>query len=86
MLKTGYLRFDDYGYDRDIWGNIHYGFIGAALGFTQFELLVGAGFAHGRQHAFTLDQFQSNFDDPKDQSAIKMGIDLYNNHYYGKKS
>ena len=33
VLKTGYLRFDDYGYERDICGNIHYGFIGAALGF-----------------------------------------------------
>ena len=29
----------------DIWSNIHYGFIGRYVGFTEFELVNGAGFA-----------------------------------------
>ena len=72
-----YTRFGDYGYDRDIWGNIHYGFIGTALGFTSFELLGAAGVAHAMDNGFQSDLIGSNFDDPKDQSAIQMGIYLY---------
>lgn len=29
----------------DIWSNLHYGFIGRYVGFTEFELVNGAGFA-----------------------------------------
>lgn len=29
----------------DIWSNIHYGFVGRYVGFTEFELVNGAGFA-----------------------------------------
>ncbi|WP_449018615.1 polymorphic toxin type 44 domain-containing protein [Prevotella sp.] len=27
----------------DLWSNIHYGFIGKAVGFTEWELTAGAG-------------------------------------------
>ena len=72
-----YSKFGDYGYDRDIWGNIHYGIIGTALGFTSFELLAGAGAGHARDNGLKLELKGSNFDAPKDQSAIQMGIVLY---------
>lgn len=29
----------------DIWSNIHYGFVGRFVGFTEFELINGAGYA-----------------------------------------
>lgn len=32
-------------YRRDIWGNVHYGYIGKAVGFADFELHGGAGVA-----------------------------------------
>ena len=35
----------DTSYQYDTWSNIHYGYVGAASGFSDFELTSGAGFA-----------------------------------------
>ena len=39
----GSHRIEDYWYYYDVWGNIMFGYLGAAGGFTEFELLNGAG-------------------------------------------
>lgn len=36
-------KYSDHDYYYDIWSNIHYGYIGMAAGFTESELLDGAG-------------------------------------------
>ena len=53
----------------DIWSNIHYGYVGVAVGFTAWELIFGqsAGGIAGR-------------DDPFDPEVVRIGIDLWKTH------
>lgn len=50
-------------YQHDLWGNLHYGYIGKAAGIPEDLLLQGAG---------------GPFDEKKDWVAIKIGINLWN--------
>ncbi|RDU58964.1 hypothetical protein CQA53_11710, partial [Helicobacter didelphidarum] len=59
----------------DIWSNIHYGYIGKAVGFSEIELLSGAGVAQDGCPSIT-----SFCDDPKDSEAIKLGFEIYDNY------
>ena len=36
-------KLGGFNYYHDIWSNIHYGYVGTAAGFTESELLDGAG-------------------------------------------
>ena len=48
----------------DIWSNIHYGFVGRYVGFTEFELINGAGYAqlgdNNRSVGQWLEQYAKN--------------------------
>lgn len=63
-----------------MWANINYGYAGRVAGFSQVELLVGAGFGQaasdwkGGEINYGLD---SLFDDPADQAAVMIGILLF---------
>ena len=68
-------------YFYDVWANINYGYAGRAAGFTRDELLEGAGYG---QAASDLIKYQtrnydstSNYDDPADQAAVRIGMALY---------
>ena len=61
----------------DMVANIHYGFVGSAGGFSSGELLAGAGVAQIAGGTSSLSYWNSNFDDPRDQLAIWIGIMLY---------
>lgn len=74
-------------YNFDIWSNIHYGYVGLAANFPEWELLAGAGIAQKRpgireyvrrriQRIGDADAF-SALDDPHDQEAIKIGFALW---------
>lgn len=74
----------DYTYYYDIWSNIHYGYVGAAAGFSESELLDGAG---AEQVVSTLlggDLPKKNgkglrgWDDESDRVSVRIGIELYN--------
>jgi Bacterial toxin 44 len=52
----------------DIWSNIHYGYVGKAAGFSDWDLQLGAGLN---------DLLKRNLDF-KDANAIKLGIELWN--------
>jgi hypothetical protein len=82
-------------YFRDIWGNIHYGYLGKAAGFFEVELTQGAGKNQLDVHGSRFDGIIDNalaflprpdgfgyapFDDPADQRAIKLGFDLWARH------
>lgn len=78
-MNTTYFR-------SDIWSNIHYGYVGAAAGFTQLELTGGAGLEQigsdifrGSTPVFTpgADNWLANWDDPFDNVAIQLGISLW---------
>ena len=74
-------------YGLDIWANLHYGYLGMDLGFSATVLSSAAGFAQWRAGTVpdgtwdrTLDEmgnFLAALDDPKDQEAIQIGIDLW---------
>ena len=63
------LRYDDVG-------NIHYGYVGSTL-FGDNILLVAAGGAQVVARNSSFDFFFSNFDDPRDQWAIRLGCFLW---------
>lgn len=76
----------------DIWSNIHYGYIGKACGFAEWDLLAGAGVAQLKAGTMPEGYWERRFkklgdadvfaamDDPNDQEAIKVGFELWNNH------
>lgn len=45
----------------DIWSNIHYGFIGKVAGFTEWELLSGAGVAQLRDNKRTAMEWFTHY-------------------------
>lgn len=76
----------------DIWGNIHFGYIGTAIGFAESRLLEGAGVAHAiENNSASFTQIVSalikgdarKFDDPSDQVAIRIGIGLWKRYGAG---
>lgn len=91
-FNRGWQKYgqDDYFYD--IWSNIHYGYVGVAVGFSASELIGGAGLAqaasdasrdvsHGRwptmQNHPENGTWPSSADDVPDHISIQLGIDLY---------
>jgi len=80
----------------EVAANIHYGFVGIAAGFTDIELLGGAGAAQVYDHFIkprmegkepdrdALGTLRTYFDEPEDQAAIKIGIELAY-WYYGRR-
>lgn len=93
--KWAYDPKTNTSYCHDVWSNIHFGYIGAASGFSDWALKSGAGAGqllagnanigfseYWRRRFETLGDADvlSAFDDPKDQEAIKTGIDLWKKH------
>ncbi len=70
-------------YRYDIWGNMHFGFIGRAIGFSEDLLLDAAGFAQAVSDGKTWQDILSHIhslrdlDQPEDQAAIRAGIALF---------
>jgi len=93
----GMWSYDDVSgnsYQYDVWSNVHFGYVGAASGFSDWELKSGAGVGqllagtsdvgifdkeYWRRRFSTLGDADvlAAFDDPKDQAAIQLGIDLW---------
>jgi hypothetical protein len=76
-------------YNRDTWGNIHYGWIGRALRFSEATLINGAGYnqlgVHGNRHPNSWETVKGlfengfgTFDDPRDLAAIRVGFKIWN--------
>lgn len=79
-INTVKLEGDDFKYD--VIANIHYGYIGAAAGFSDIELKAGAGAAQiWREKSIVrlASDLGSFGDDSKDQAAIAAGIWLQKN-------
>jgi RHS repeat-associated protein len=71
---TGYL------YNYDVWSNTHYGYVGRRAGFTATELKAGAGVAQITDHTSDPSYWRTWFDEPYDQAAIQIGIELYDTY------
>lgn len=67
-------------------GNIHYGFVGAAAGFSRTELRIGAGVAQAWDDLRSDDPdasiggWNTWFDAPTDFYAVEFGVQLYENY------
>ena len=64
---------EGFEYGSDLWGNLHYGYLGKAAGFTETELILGAHWQANRDT-------DAWWDDPKDQAAIELGFALWDEH------
>jgi hypothetical protein len=78
----------------DVWLNIHYGYVGKAAGFSDLELLVGAGAAQIISKMKNKDSRADYLravarreimpraygDYVRDQFAIQLGIDIWNSY------
>lgn len=85
-------KFEFYG---DIWSNVHYGYIGLSIGFSEAILKMGAGVAQyaksGVPDTFGKECKESYgawgclpaFDHPTDKASIQIGFDLWNT--YGRR-
>ncbi|WP_414501479.1 polymorphic toxin type 44 domain-containing protein [Zymobacter sp. IVIA_12111.31 C1] len=79
-------KLNDYDYYFDIWSNIHYGYVGYHIGFSEDVLTGGAsaiqlyhdelGQKHTYQYHSENGNFFNRFDDVTDQISIRLGIDL----------
>lgn len=86
LFNKGWHKYAQYEYFYDIWSNIHYGYVGLAIGFTAAELINGAGLAQigddavhlrrGQHHAEN-GPWPASADDVQDHTSIQLGIDMY---------
>lgn len=74
-IKQVILGTNQYNYD--VIANIHYGYIGASIGYPKIALLSGAGVAQIKANTSNISYWNSWFDDPRDQSFIIFGYHLY---------
>ncbi len=58
----------------EVFGNLHYGFMGQLGGFGLSMILAGAGAAQIKANTSDISFVFSNFDDPRDQENIKKGF------------
>lgn len=65
------LRYDDPG-------NINFGYVGAVI-FPEAVLCFGAGMNQIKKHGFKFGDLSKWYDDPRDNTIIKYGYDLYMN-------
>jgi len=79
-LRITQVTLVDQDLRMDIVANIHYGYIGTEAGFSPLELFVGAGIAQQRGVAADLGEWWAFFDEPVDQEAIVLGIELSVNY------
>lgn len=64
--KSYYHKYKEHDYFYDVWSNIHYGYVGLSVGFSETRLLSGAAFE------------QWGGPDPiDDETAIKIGFKLF---------
>ncbi|MEX2188290.1 MAG: polymorphic toxin type 44 domain-containing protein [Pirellulales bacterium] len=76
--RTAGVIFAGAQYRNDMPGNFHYGFVGAAAGFSETVLELGAGQAQLRSNTSKPEYWCTAFDDPEDNAYVKLGIALYN--------
>ncbi|MCG6116700.1 MAG: polymorphic toxin type 44 domain-containing protein [Aquimonas sp.] len=78
-------RYHGHVYFYDVWSNIHYGYVGRACGFSEAELLDGAGLEQiasdlmrgRRPNASQGVQGLRRFDHPEDRVSVEIGLQLW---------
>lgn len=81
-------KYQGYEYYYDIWSNIHYGYVGRYIGFSEDALLDGAGLAQLLDDFRKFDKSPTNrsdingeglrrYDDVADYLSVRLGISLF---------
>lgn len=70
-------------YRWDIWSNIHYGYVGTSIFFSASELIAGAEIANIMANWGKPLLVYGKAEDPYDQAAILLGIELWLKHGAG---
>ena len=71
-----YFKYKDHDYFFDVWSNIHFGYIGRSIGFSESDLMLGS---NAQQFIQDAQNFKFNQGDtPSDIITIQIGFDLYN--------
>lgn len=81
-------KYRGYEYYYDIWSNIHYGYVGRYVGFSEGALLDGAGLAQLLDDFRRFDRSPTNrsningeglrrYDDVTDYLSVRLGISLF---------
>ena len=85
-FNDGWNKYGEFDYFYDIWSNIHYGYVGVALGFSAAEMINGAGLAQALHDKWTGKRLQhhpengswpASADDVPDHISIKVGAELH---------
>ncbi len=69
-----YHKYKDYDYYFDVWSNIHYGYVGLSVGFSEDTLISGSDI---QQFFENLGKGKFGADTPDDRTAIKIGFKLF---------
>lgn len=64
-------KYKGFDYFYDIWSNIHYGYVGMSVGFSEKALLLGSNIQQ------TFNKVAKGADTPDDITTMKMGFELY---------
>lgn len=89
--KSYYHKYRAHDYYYDVWSNIHYGYVGMYCGFTEDQLLDGAGLAQylsdstnylfGKSNHLPRSNMNSTgmrrFDAKADRITVRLGISLF---------
>ncbi|KGA39184.1 membrane protein [Pectobacterium odoriferum] len=72
--KSYYHKYKQYDYFYDVWSNIHYGYVGLSVGFSENLLLYGSTWEQNMTPGAVGD------DTLDDVTSMKIGFDLYHQH------
>ena len=75
--KRGWYWFNGKLVTAEEFGNLHYGYVGAAGGFSTLLLIEAPGIAQVKAGTATAGFWLTNFDDPRDTQNILRGIYAY---------
>lgn len=73
LSKSHFHKYKGYDYYYDIWSNIHYGYMGLSVGFTEEELIDGSDLQQ------IMNPNTKGSDTIEDKFSIKIGINLCKN-------
>lgn len=86
LAETIWGTVGDVKYRYDVWSNVHYGYVGAAAGFSEAELIDGAGIEQAGTNLAShtkptssrgAPSFLSSWDEPSDTASIQLGVTLW---------
>lgn len=79
--ESHYHKYKNYDYFYDVWSNIHYGYVGLSVGFSEQALLSGSWVQQAGSDIISAfkERRLPRADTLDDNTAMKIGFELYKN-------